>query len=83
MRTDNGSNCRVSLDGPRSGFVNGTFPFFNPATNFADQIDGLGGNDNLSGLGGDDSILGGTGNDSIVGGSGNDTVDGQAGTDTI
>ena len=69
--------------GPGPDFVNGTFPVFNPATNFADQIDGLGGNDTLFGLGGDNSILGGTGNNSIDGGSGNDTVDGQAGTDTI
>ncbi len=54
-----------------------------PATDGADIIYGLGGNDNLSGIAGDDEIYGGSGKDKLYGGDGNDTIDGGSGKDKL
>ena len=59
-------------------------------TNFANNLQGLGGNDgisgtnlanNLQGLGGNDTILGFAGNDLLGGGANNDLLDGGLGAD--
>lgn len=53
------------------------------ATNDADLVNGLGGNDTLRGEAGDDTLNGGDGNDKILGGVGNDILSGQNGNDTL
>ncbi|MCV4593731.1 type I secretion target, partial [Escherichia coli] len=50
-------------------------------SSFADDIDGLGGNDTLDGLAGDDHLYGGAGNDTLDGGSGTDHLWGGSGAD--
>jgi Ca2+-binding RTX toxin-like protein len=54
--------------------INGNaFPNILIGTNFADNINGFGGNDVLIGLTGNDFLNGGTGADTMVGGFGSDT----------
>ena len=53
------------------------------ASNEAEFISGLGGNDNIFGNGGDDIISAGDGNDLVRGGAGQDVVSGDGGTDYI
>ena len=53
------------------------------ATDVAEEINGLEGNDYIDAKGGDDTINGGDGNDAIIGGTGADTIDGGAGLDTV
>jgi len=53
------------------------------ATDLADSIAGLAGDDTLFGLGGDDTIDGGNGNDYIEGGLGADSIRGGGGNDSI
>jgi Ca2+-binding RTX toxin-like protein len=50
-------------------------------SNYADKLNGLGGDDKLYGEGGDDTLIGGTGNDGIAGAGGNDQIYLDAGTD--
>jgi Ca2+-binding RTX toxin-like protein/pectin methylesterase-like acyl-CoA thioesterase len=49
----------------------------------ANNLDGLGGNDQIFGNGGDDTLTGGNGDDRMNGGSGNDTMDGGDGLDQM
>ena len=52
-------------------------------SNYADWIDGFGGNDVLNGLNGDDFIFGREGDDTIDGGRGNDIIAGGIGNDMV
>lgn len=52
------------------------------ATEGAEIIDGLGGNDTIKALGGNDTVYGGEGNDSLDGGAGADRMEGGTGNDT-
>ncbi len=51
--------------------------------NFANTLNGLGGNDVIRGLGGDDKLSGGEGNDTLDGGDGTDTLLGGNGNDVL
>lgn len=53
------------------------------ATDRADVIRAVGGNDTIDSGGGNDTIDGGTGDDTILGGDGNDSIGGGAGNDSI
>ena len=53
------------------------------STNFADIINGNGGNDVIDGAGGNDTINGGDGSDTIYGGAGDDNLVGGNGVDTL
>lgn len=50
---------------------------------FANQIDGGGGNDDLSGAGGSDALFGNAGADSLAGGESDDLLDGGEGNDEL
>ncbi len=50
-------------------------------TNFADSINGMGGDDRLFGFAGNDFLVGGSGSDILDGGVGNDGLDGGQGAD--
>ncbi|WP_422368596.1 Ig-like domain-containing protein [Pelagibius sp.] len=52
-------------------------------TQFADTLDGAGGDDLLVGEAGDDSLVGETGADTLEGGDGNDVLDGGVGNDVL
>jgi Ca2+-binding RTX toxin-like protein len=53
------------------------------ASNAANVVDGLGGNDTMLGYGGNDTLRGGDGNDVLIGGAGADSLQGGAGTDRV
>jgi Ca2+-binding RTX toxin-like protein len=52
-------------------------------TDFADTVDGLGGDDTIFGAAGDDILEGGAGNDQVWGGAGLDNVSGGEGDDFL
>jgi Ca2+-binding RTX toxin-like protein len=53
------------------------------ATELANQVRGMIGNDTIYGRGGDDQLSGDAGDDVLDGGSGNDNLSGDAGNDTL
>jgi Tol biopolymer transport system component len=68
------NQCRIA-GGPGADVIYGT--------QYAERIDGNGGNDRIFGNAGDDVIYGGAGNDAIGGGAGNDVIYGGAGNDIL
>jgi Ca2+-binding RTX toxin-like protein len=85
--TPDGTPGRVVIGGDLGSTVNGLV-FLNAdgsqiANNFADRLEGRGGNDRLNGFFGNDFLLGGEGNDSLSGGDGDDTLRGGAGNDSL